>query len=144
VLLTFGAQTIRTPTWHAFHLYVPHQDARRLPVHGDVPMLTKDDLPYPRVSVAASLAADDSTAVSLTHTDPEAPVDIELALPGLPAGRMSSARILAAATLDAHNTPGEPDKVASRAWTDFRLSGGKFTATLPPASLVTLQIAPAT
>ncbi len=140
VLLTFGAQTIRTPTWHAFHLYVPHQDARRLPVTTDAALLTHDGLPYPRVSASASLADDGKVTVTLAHTDPTEPVEVELAFTGLAASARPSGRILTAPALTDCNTPDAPDRVASRAWTEFRFAGGRLTATLPPASLAVVTL----
>ncbi|HRI81773.1 MAG TPA: alpha-L-arabinofuranosidase C-terminal domain-containing protein [Opitutaceae bacterium] len=136
VLLTNGPVTIRTPNWHAFHLFAPHQDAHRLPVAGDIPQLEDDGLTYPRLSTAASRTADGVITVTLAHTDPEEPV--EIALSGLPPGAKVHARILAADTLDACNTVKAPDRVAARDWTDFNFTGSTLTATLPPACIVAL------
>ncbi len=135
VLLTFGATTVRTPTWHAFHLYVPHQDAQRLPVSGEIPVLTHDGLPYPRLSVSASRADNGSVTVTLAHTDPTEPLDLELALPGLPSTAKPQGRILTARALTDCNTPDAPNRVASQKWESFRYSSGKLTASLPPGSL---------
>lgn len=135
VLLTFGAHTVRTPTWHAFHLYVPHQDATRLTVAGEAPLLVHDDLPFPRVSTTASRADDGSVTVTFAHTDPARPVEVELTLTGLPSVTRATGRLLAAARLTDHNTPDAPARVAARAWADFQFSAGKFSAVLPPASL---------
>ena len=134
-ILTFGAATVRTPTWHAFHLYVPHQDARRLPVANSAALLSHDGLPYPRVSATASLAPDQSVTVTLAHTDPAEPVRIELQLAGRPAGARPVGRLLAAPELTDCNTPAAPDRVAARPWDDFRFESGRLTATLPPACL---------
>lgn len=135
VLLMFGPVTVRTPTWHAFHLYVPHQDATRLDVAGECPMSVHDDLPFPRVSVSASRAKDGAVTITLAHTDPASSIDVEIAFAGLPVTAQASGRILAAARLADHNTPDTPARVASRPWTDFHFVGGKFSATLPAASL---------
>jgi alpha-N-arabinofuranosidase len=143
VLLTFGEHTVRTPTWHAFHLYVAHQGAQRLPVSSSAAMLTHDDLPYPQVSTAASLDTDKAVTVSLTHTDPTKPCAVELALPGLAAHAKPSGRILVAANLTDVNTPDAPNRVTSRALApgEFQFGHGQLTLTLPPASIVTLRFA---
>jgi len=141
VLLTFGEHTVRTPTWHAFHLYVPHQDAQRLPVSGEVPVLTHDGLPYPRVSVTASRANDGAVTVTLANTDPADAVDLDLSLTGLASAAKPSARILTASALTDCNTPDAPDRVATRAWPEFRFANGRFRATLPPASLAAVTFA---
>ena len=137
VLLTDGPVTVRTPNWHAFHLFAPHQDAQRLSVGGEIPQLEDDGLRYPRLSAAASRAADGSVTVTLAHTDPEAPA--EVILRGLPAGAKPTARLLTSAQLDDGNTPETPNKVAAQSWADFTWHDGILTATLPPACVVALK-----
>ncbi|MDB6095098.1 MAG: alpha-N-arabinofuranosidase [Verrucomicrobia bacterium] len=135
VILTFGAETIRTPTWHAFHLYVPHHDAARLPVSGGEELTMHDDLPYPRVSATASLASDQSITVTLAHTDPTTAVELELNLAGLARNAQATGRMLGATNLTDCNAPDAPNRVASQPWSDFRFENNRLTATLPPASL---------
>ena len=142
VLLTFGAHTVRTPTWHAFHLYMPHQDARRLPVATDLALATHEGLAYPRVSASASLADDGSVTITLAHTDPVESIALELNLTGAPATIRPSGRILTAAALTDCNTPDAPDRVAARSWSEFQFNHGRLTATLPPASLVAISFGP--
>ncbi|MBP6507251.1 MAG: alpha-N-arabinofuranosidase [Opitutaceae bacterium] len=138
-ILTFGEHTVRTPTWHAFHLYAPHQDATRLSVSGELTTLEHDGLPYPQLSVTASRDLHGGVTISVAHTDPEKSCDLSLRLPGLPDGHQASARMLVAANLDDVNTADSPDRVSSRTWKDFRFSTGLLEASLPPASIVTLR-----
>lgn len=137
VLLTDGPVTIRTPNWHAFHLFAPHQDAHRLPLSGDIPQLEDDGLTYPRLSAAASRAADGAITVTLAHTDPSEPMEITLL--GLSLSCKPAARLLTSAQLNDCNSPEAPDRVAARPWTDFIHQNGTFTATLPPASVVAIS-----
>jgi len=137
VLLTDGPSTIRTPNWHAFHLFAPHQDAHRLPLSGDVPQLEDGGLTYPRLSAAASRAADGAITVTLAHTDPSEPVEITLL--GLPLSCKPAARLLTSAQLNDCNSPEAPDRVAARPWTDFIHQNGIFTATLPPACVIAIS-----
>jgi alpha-N-arabinofuranosidase len=135
VLLTFGEETIRTPTWHAFHLYVPHQDATRLGVAGDIPFLEHDGLSFPRVSITASKADDRSVTLTFAHTDPSHATDMQIEMNGLESNSQVAGRILTADVLTDCNTPDAPNRVSSKPWSAFTYRGGKFTATLPPASL---------
>ena len=136
MILTFGDKMVLTPTWHVFDLYQPHQDAQRLPVTGDIPMVPHEDGDYPRVSVTASRAAEGSVTVTLAHTDPVKAVNVELALKGLPAEASAKAgRILSTPALTDVNSAEAPGCVAAKPWTDFRFAGNKLTATLPPGSV---------
>jgi alpha-N-arabinofuranosidase len=138
MILTWGAKMVCTPTWHVFGMYTPHQDATRLPVTGHVPMVPHEDGSYPRVSAAASLAADNSVTVTLAHTDPAKPATVELSLNGLPAGAQATGRILASSVLDAVNSPENPNLVAAQPWTDFSFDGNMLIAHLPPGCVAAL------
>ena len=139
MILTFGDKMVLTPSWHVFHLYLPHQNATRLDLTSDSPELTHGGLSYPRVSAAASQAADQSVTVTLAHTDPAEPVAIHLALPALPANATCTARIVAAPVLTDCNTPESPDRVAAREWGDFSFQGRTLSATLPPACVIAFR-----
>ncbi|MBS0631511.1 MAG: alpha-N-arabinofuranosidase [Verrucomicrobia bacterium] len=138
VILTYGEKIVLTPSWHVFHLYRPHQNATRLAVTGDIPVSNFSDMPYPRVSVAASQAADQSITVTLAHTDPAEPLAISLAIPGLPGGVTATGRIITAPELTACNTPEQPNRVTARDWSSFSLLGHTLTTTLPPACVASV------
>ena len=56
VVLTDGPKMLRTPTYHAFEMYVPFQDATFVPVeHGEVPAYALGDVSVPHVSASAAL-----------------------------------------------------------------------------------------
>jgi alpha-N-arabinofuranosidase len=140
VLLTFGEKMVRTPSWHVFDLYQPHQDALRLPVTGDSAMCPHEDGAYPRVSATASRAADGSVTVTLAHTNPTNSATVELTLEGLPSeASAKEGKILVAPKLTAVNTPDAPNQVAAQPWTDFSFDGTKFTATLPPGCVAAVS-----
>ena len=140
MILTFGDKMVRTPSYHVFDLYTPHQDAIRLPVTGDPQMRTHEVGAYPRVSATASRAADQSISVTLAHTDPAKPVCVELTLTGLPSEALAKeGRILTAPALTDINTPADPNRVAMMPWTDFSFDGSKFIAILPPGSVAAVS-----
>ena len=146
MILTFGEKMVCTPSWHAFGLYTPHHDAARLPVTSDAAMLAHDGLPYPRVSATASLATDKSVTVTLAHTDPAKPVTVELTLTGCITGNRSTGnrptgQILTASALTDTNTPDDPNRVATKPWTDFNFDGTKLIATLPPGCVAAITLA---
>jgi alpha-N-arabinofuranosidase len=138
MILTFGREMVRTPTWHVFKLYTPHHDAARLPVASDAPERTHGEYPYPSLSAVASLGADRSISVSLTNTDPDHATAVNLSFAGGAALRAPVAELLTSPELTACNTPDAPNRVAARPWSDFRWDGTTLRADLPPASVATL------
>jgi alpha-N-arabinofuranosidase len=142
MILTYGEKMVCTPSWHVFGMYLPHQDAARLPITGEPAMRSHEDGSYPRVSATASRAADNSITVTLAHTDPAKPVTVELTLTGLPSEALAKGgRILTAPALTDLNTPEAPNRVAAKPWTDFRFDGSKLTASLPPGCVAAISFA---
>jgi alpha-N-arabinofuranosidase len=135
-----GGRLVLTPTWDVLGLYLPHYDAKRLPVHSDAATLQHDGLSYPAVSATASLAADNSVTVTVCNTDPAASVEITLALTGrTPA--VADARVLASSLLTACNTFDQPRAVTTRPLDGVRVNGQRVSVTLPPGSVAALHFA---
>jgi alpha-L-arabinofuranosidase len=139
-LLIKDGRLLRTPTWDVFTLYRAHHEGVQLPVELAAPLRPWGSLAYPQVSAAASCAADGSITVTLCNLDYAAPVKIALALPGATPAR-ATARILTAATPQAHNTFDQPDAVRARAFTAMVASAAGWELTLPPHSVVALTLA---
>ncbi|MBL9215280.1 MAG: alpha-N-arabinofuranosidase [Opitutaceae bacterium] len=140
VVLTDGPRIVLSPTYHVFDLFQVHQDATYLPLH-----LAGDDWEIgsrklPAISASAS-RRDGRIALSLAHTDPGREARVEVSLRGAEAGAVAG-RILHAPTVQAHNTFDRPDTVRLRPFAGARLSGGRLEVTLPPASVVTLELTP--
>ncbi len=134
-----GGRLVLTPTFDVFALYLPHQGARRLPVHSEVEQRQHDGLAYPAVSTTASLAADGSIAVTLCNTDSTTPAEVELTLTGREAA-VREARVIASPVLTACNTFDQPRAIAPRPL-EARTAGDKILVTLPPGSVAALSFA---
>ena len=138
MILTDGAQAITTPTYHVFDLLREHQNATLLPhdlaqreysLHGET---------MPALSVSASLR-DEKIHVTIAHCDPHQNAEIEIEIRGAAVSNIS-AKVLSVQTMNAHNTFQNPVAVAPRALAEKRLMDGKVLITLPPMSLVQLQM----
>ena len=139
MVLTDGARMTLTPTYHVFEMFKGHQDATYLPIH-----LTSDDYKVgdnaiPAISASAS-QKDGKILLSLAHTDPEHATTIEVDVRGANVQSING-RILRADTLQAHNTFDAPDTVTPQPFDGAKLDGDKLSITLPPASIITLELA---
>ena len=139
MILTRGPQMVLTPTYHLFEMYRPFQDATFLPVDVTSPWYGKDQWTMPAVSVVAARGTDGLVHVALANVDPVRAMPVTVALGGA-AATGASGRILTAPTIQAHNDFAAPDAVKPARFDGARIDGGTLTATLPPHSVVVLDL----
>ena len=139
VVLTNKEKIILTPTYHVLEMYNVHQDALLVPVSvkSDAFVVGKDSLEA--VSVSASRDSNNLTHVSLVNIDNNKPRQLTIELDR--AGYKSvSGRILSSRNIQDHNSFEQPDKVKPMVFTGASLKDKFLTITLPPASVVVLEI----
>ena len=139
MILTRGREMILTPTYHVFRLYRPFQDATALRVELTAPHYALGAVSVPDVSLSAARTAQGALVLSLVHLDPHKPVRLALDLRGFAARRVSGDLLTASAT-DAHNTFAQPKAIRPVAFVGASVAGGTLTVTLPPKSLVVLNL----
>jgi alpha-N-arabinofuranosidase len=139
VILTEGPQMILTPTYHVFDLYKVHQGAVKLPVY--VESDVSDGLPA--VSASASEDAEGGIHVSLTNIDLKNAQDVRLELRDVTISPSVKAtgRIVTSENMADHNTFEKPDRVNIEDFSALSVSGGNLSLTLPPMSVVTVELA---
>jgi alpha-L-arabinofuranosidase len=139
MILTDGARMVLTPTYHAFEMYTPFQDATSLPLALDAPTYAKDAWTMPAVDGVAARDKAGHVHVALTNVDPHHAISVSVALDGVQAARVTG-RVLTAAAFTAHNDFDTPDAVRPRAFDGARVQGGTLSVELPPESLVVLDL----
>jgi alpha-N-arabinofuranosidase len=130
---------VKTPTYWVFDLYKPWQDATTLPIELKTPYYHKDEFALPAISASAVRDTAGQVHVALVNLDPHRAIPLSVAMSGATAGSVSG-RIVTGATMDAHNSFEQPDVVKPEAFTGAQVSGGTLTATLPPMSVVVLDL----
>ena len=93
----------------------------------------------PAVSGSAVRGKDGKVHVGLSNLDPTQPNTVTVKLDGLTAGTVSG-RVLTAGVMNAHNTFDAPETVKPAAFTGAQVNGGTLTVTLPPMSVVVLDL----
>jgi alpha-N-arabinofuranosidase len=139
VILTEGPRMILTPTYHVFDLYKVHQDAVKLPVY--VESEVSGGLPV--VSASASEDDEGRIHVSLTNIDLRNAQDVKLELRGITISPSVKAtgRIVTSENMTDHNTFDKPNTVKVKDFGALPVFGGNLTLTLPPMSVVTVELA---
>jgi alpha-N-arabinofuranosidase len=139
VILTDQEKMILTPTYHAFEMYKPFQDATFVPSEfSSMPDYTLGDVSVPRVSASTAMSKDGELLVALVNLDPADPVTITATMEGFSA-RTAKGRVLTAGAMDAHNTFDEPARVRPGP-IDVALEDGKLRVELPAKSVTVITV----
>ncbi|HEX8669018.1 MAG TPA: alpha-L-arabinofuranosidase C-terminal domain-containing protein [Allosphingosinicella sp.] len=136
MILTREGEMVLTPTYHAFRMYVPFQDATAVPVEVDSPTYGSGEITLPAVSAAAARGKDGKLYLALVNVDPNRAAPVSAQLPG----RRATATILTGPRMDAMNDFGRAPAVAPQPFAGVRLSGGTLRATLPAKSIVMIAV----
>ena len=133
MILTDKERMVLTPTYHAFHMHVPFQDATRLPVQ-----VAGGGENWPAVSVSAAKGKDGKVYLSLVNPDPRQAATLTVTVGGV---RMSGARgqLLTAKAMDAHNTFAAPEVVKPQPFS-AQAAGDVLKVTLPAKSVAVLGV----
>ncbi|HEX8612199.1 MAG TPA: alpha-L-arabinofuranosidase C-terminal domain-containing protein [Telluria sp.] len=139
MILTEKDKMLLTPTYHAFHMYVPFQDATSLPVTvADDKAYTLGETTIPGISASAARAKDGKLYLSLVNTNPGQPADVVVTVAGKQLAA-ATGRVLTATAMDAHNTFQNPQAIKPAPFS-ARASGGKLTVTVPAKAVVVVAL----
>jgi alpha-L-arabinofuranosidase len=139
MILTDGHRMVLTPTYYAFRMYRPFQDAAVLPVRLDNnPQYRFGNTSIAAVSATAARARDGKLYVGLVNTDPHQELDVAIDVAGAKAGAADGS-VLSAATMDAHNTFATPRAVAPVPLHALA-EDGKLVVKLPPKSVAVVAL----
>jgi alpha-L-arabinofuranosidase len=149
LFITEGAGLILTPTYHVFDMYQVHHDATLLPTDVRCPdsnfLGTNPKFnpawggTIPMIDVSASRDKNGRIHVSLCNTQPRDPAFILCKLTGYTPSTVTG-RVLTAPAINTYNTLEQPKAVSPTVFKEVRLQQDTVTATLPPRSVVVLEI----
>jgi alpha-L-arabinofuranosidase len=139
MILTDGPKMILTPTYHAFHMYKPFQDAKSLPLDIQTGDYKYDRWSVPQVSASAAKTKDGSIVIGMANLDPHRAASVSAVIAGAQVGQIKG-EVLTSDAMDAHNTFENPKAIHPRLFDDANLSGNKLSVTLPAKSVVVLEL----
>jgi len=140
VILTEGEKMLLTPTYHVMRMYKVHHDATMIPIAIDNVPYRYGDAELPAISASASRDANGLVHATLTNIDANRAHTVRLNGLKIASAKNVTGEILRSDKLQDHNTFDRPDKVKPAAFSDFRIDKGELVATLPPFSVVALEI----
>ncbi|HEU6454024.1 MAG TPA: alpha-L-arabinofuranosidase C-terminal domain-containing protein, partial [Roseateles sp.] len=126
MILTSKDKLVLTPTYHAFAMYTPFQDATSLPAKiENNPVYQVGAAQMPELSATAARGKDGKLYVGLVNANPNQPAELTLQV-GANAPKAVKGQLLTAAAMDAQNELGKPAQVTPVAY-EAQAADGKLT-----------------
>jgi alpha-L-arabinofuranosidase len=138
VIFTENEKMVLTPTYHAFRMYVPFQDATRLPISFEPGSYKVGDIELPRVDAIAARGKDGKIYVAITNIDAKNTANFDLSLEGHSITNVTG-ETLFAPSIDAVNDFNRPGNVSPRT-INARVTRNNIAVTVQPQSVTVLTI----
>ena len=139
MILTDKEKMVLTPTYYAFQMYVPFQDAKTLPLAiKNNTSYTLGAVTIPGVSASAARAKDGKVYLALVNTDPSKAVDVAVDVAGTKV-KGAAGKVLTSAAMDAHNTFQNPQVIKPSAFS-ARAAGGKLSIKVPAKAVMVVAL----
>jgi alpha-N-arabinofuranosidase len=132
---------ILTPTYHVFEMYKVHQDATLLPLDLICDDYTCGDQSMPSLSASASRDQAGRVHLTLCHANPRQGAELRVEVRGMALSSIQG-RVLTAEQMTAHNSFDAPDQVRPAAMPGVPAQDNQVTLTIPPMSVVALELQP--
>jgi alpha-N-arabinofuranosidase len=137
-ILTQGKQMVLTPTYHAFSLYTPFQNATRLEMDlGKVPDYKLGKIRVPAISATAALSEEHGIVLGLVNIDPNREHRITVSIANQTLEEMQG-QLLTAKAMDTENSFATPNAVRPVPF-QAKVVGNRMQLTLPPKSILVLK-----
>jgi alpha-N-arabinofuranosidase len=141
VVLTDGDRMLKTPTYHAFEMYVPFQDSTFVPVEARaIPQYRLGDTAVPHVSMTAAISESGNLVVGIVNLHAEDAIDVAMNIEGFDTAEVSG-RVLSGEAIDAHNTFEAPVTVSPESLT-VDVTRDRATVRLPARSVSVITFVP--
>ncbi len=138
MIITDKEKMVLTPTYYAFRMYVPFQDATSVPVTFDGGTYARGETSLPRVDAIAAKDKNGKLWLALTNLDPNQRAEMQVSLNGLQA-KSATGETLTAPKVDSVNTFASPNTVAPKPFS-APAQGGKLALNLEPKSLTVVSL----
>jgi alpha-N-arabinofuranosidase len=143
MIITDKDKMLLTPTYYAYQMYIPFQDATSLPVQlTDNTTYGANGRGVPGISASAARAKDGKVYVALVNTNPREATDVTLDVAGQAAAtgsRTVRGQVLTADAMDAHNTFDKPQAIKPAPFS-ATASGGKLTVKVPAKAVMVVAV----
>ncbi|WP_297085928.1 alpha-L-arabinofuranosidase C-terminal domain-containing protein [uncultured Draconibacterium sp.] len=137
VILTKGAQMVKTPTYHVFKMYNVHQDATLIPLEIESEEYEFNGQAIPALTASAS-KKDGITSITLTNANPNKALKVDCVLDT--DLKLAGAQIITAENISDYNDFGKDELVSIKKFNVAKPKNGKLSVELPSKSVVLVQL----
>lgn len=134
VVLTDGADMVKTPTFYVFKMFCPHHDAKLVKAEMDIPAAQYKGISLPALTYSVSENPDGNLFATVSNCSLDENIQLEVN-----AG-ISSAQIITAEKASAFNDFGKPENVTLKDYEGFKVSNGSSVINLPKRSVVSFKM----
>jgi len=139
MIITDKDKMLLTPTYHAFEMYAPFQNATVLPLAlNNNRQYALGGASIPEISATAARASDGKVYLALVNTNPREPADVAITVPGQSVKAVRG-RVLTAGAMDAHNTFAAPQAVKPAPFSATAVDG-KVSVQIPAKAVVVVAV----
>ncbi len=139
MIQTTKTTMVLTPTYHAFALYTPFQDATSLPAKiENNPVYKVGVVEMPGLSASAARGKDGKLYIGLVNSNANQPAELTLQV-GTTAPKAVKGKLLTAGAMDAQNELGKPAQVVPQAF-EAQAADGKLLLKLPAKSVMVVAV----
>lgn len=139
MILTSKDRLVLTPTYHAFKLYTPFQDATSLPARiENNPVYQVGAAAMPALSATAARGKDGKLYLGLVNAHANQPAELTVQV-GSGTPQAARGQLLTAGAMDAQNELGKPPQVVPQAF-ETRAADGRLTLKLPAKSVLVVAL----
>ena len=139
MILTDKDKIELTPTYYAFKMYVPFQDATALPLTFTAPQYSAGGNTIPAFNASAARGKDGHVYIGIANMDPADNIVLSVDVSGLKVTKVGG-EVLTADKMDAANLPGEKALVAPVDYKGGKIKGNQLTLDIPSKSVVVVQL----
>ena len=139
VILTEGAQMVKTPTYHVFDMYKYHQDAQLLDSTLETELVGLEECNMvPNLSESVSEDADGVLHITMTNLDLEKDYTIDTTILGRKASEITAQ--IVTGKMNAKNTFEDPDQVTVKSFDGVEQVHGGIRFTIPACSVLHIAV----
>ncbi len=137
MILTKGAEMVKTPTYHVFKMYNVHQDANLVPIQLETENYQFEDKSIPALTASAS-EKNGTISLTITNANPNKPVSINCELGSK--SKIINSKIVTGKKITDYNDFGKKEKVTTSNFSVGNIKNGSLKLEIPAHSVILIQL----
>lgn len=143
MVLTKGADIVKTPTYYVFKMFRVHQDAIALPTRVNSQPYVQGGQELPSLSVSCSRDSEGLIHLTVANIHPTQNLQTQITINGLKRVESATGQYISGASMNSYNDFNADEQVTIRNFTEFSTAGNSIQLDIPARSVLRFDIRPA-